>query len=133
MDNSETFRTEVRCGNDNYNDIPTVVAFSINEAEAAEIIRLAGIVRANGLYKIEKFDCRAQYLRYDPEEDPKEAKLAGEENEFRTEADVLNVSDEEFWFSAYIKHTDIEILSEQQGINDLVQHFGFERQAASLY
>jgi hypothetical protein len=133
MDNSKTFRTEVRCGNDNYNDIPTVVAFSINEADAAEIIRLAGIVRANGLYKIEKFDYRAQYLKYDPEEDPEEAKLAGEENEFRTEADVLNVGDEEFWFSAYIKHTDIEILSEQQGINDLVQHFGFERQAASLY
>ena len=133
MDNSKTFRTEVRCGNDNYNDIPTVVAFSINEASAAEIIRLAGIVKANGLYKIEKFDYRAEYLKYDPEEDPEEAKLAGEENEFRTEADVLNVSDEEFWFSAYIKHTDIEILSEQQSIDDLVQHFGFERQAASLY
>ena len=133
MDNSKTFRTEVRCGNDNYNDIPTVVAFSINEADAAEIIRLAGIVKANGLYKIEKFDYRAQYLKYDPEQDPEEAKLAGEENEFRTEADVLNVGDEEFWFSAYIKHTDIEILSEQQRINDLVQHFGFGRQAASLY
>jgi hypothetical protein len=133
MDNSKTFRTEVRCGNDNYNDIPTVVAFSINEADAAEIIRLAGIVRANGLYKIEKFDYRAQYLKYDPEEDPEEAKLAGEENEFRTEADVLNVSDEEFWFSAYIKHTDIEILSEQQRISDLIQHFRFERQEASLY
>jgi hypothetical protein len=130
MDNSKTFRTEVRCGNDNYNDIPTVVAFSISEADAAEIIRLAGIVRANGLYKIEKFDYRAQYLKYDPEEDPEEAKLAGEENEFRTEADVLNVSDEEFWFSAYIKHTDIEILSEQQRISDLIQHFRFERQEA---
>jgi hypothetical protein len=127
MDNSKTFRTEVRCGNDNYNDIPTVVAFSINEASAAEIIRLAGIVKTNGLYKIEKFDYRAEYLKYSPEEDPEEAKLAGEENEFRTEADVLNVSDEEFWFSAYIKHTDIEILSEQQSIDDLVEHFGFER------
>ena len=133
MDNSKTFRTEVRCGNDNYNDIPTVVAFSINEADAAELIRLAGIVKANGLYKIEKFDYRAQYLKYDPEQDPEEAKLAGEENEIRTEADVLNVSDEEFWFSAYIKHTDIEILSEQQSIDDLVQHFGFKRQSASSY
>jgi hypothetical protein len=132
MDNSKTYRTEVRCGN-NYNDIPTVVAFSINEASAAEIIRLAGIVKANGLYKIEKFDYRAEYLKYDPEEDPEEAKLAGEENQFRTEADVLNVSDEEFWFSAYIKHTDIEVLSEQYSIDDLVQHFGFEGQAASLY
>jgi hypothetical protein len=133
MDNSKTFRTEVRYGNDNYNDVPSVVEFCIDEATAAEIIRLAAIVNSNGLYKVEKFDYRARYLKCDPEEDPEESKLAGEENEFRTEADVLNVSDEEFWFSAYIKHTDIEILSEQQSIDDLVEHFGFERQAASLY
>jgi hypothetical protein len=126
MENSKTFRTEVRSSNDNYNDIPSVVAFSIDEADAAEIIRLAGIVKANGLYKIEKFDYRAQYLKYDPQEDPEEAKLAGEENEFRTEADVLNVSDTEFWFSGYIKHTDIEILGQQQRIDDLAKHFAFD-------
>jgi hypothetical protein len=130
MENSKTFRTEVRCAADNYNDIPTVVAFSIDQAGAAEIIRLAGIVKANGLYKIEKFDYRAQYLKYDSERDPEEAKLAGEENEFRTEADVLNVSDTEFWFSSYIKHTDIEILSEQQLIDDLAKHFAFDRTSA---
>jgi hypothetical protein len=127
MDNSKTFRTEARCGNDNYNDVPTVVEFTIDEATAAEIIRFAAIVKANDLYKVERFDYRATYLKYDPEQDPEDAKLAGEENEFRTEAEVLNVSDTEFWFSAYIKHTDIEILSEQQRIDDLVQHFFFER------
>jgi hypothetical protein len=130
MDNVKTFRTEVRCGNDNYNDIPSVVEFSIDEAAAAEIIRLAGIVTVNGLYKIEKFDYRARYLKYDPEQDPEDAELAGEENEFRTEADVLNVSDTEFWFSAYIKHTDIEVLSEQQGIDDLAKHFAINRALA---
>jgi hypothetical protein len=130
MDNVKTFRTEVRCGNDNYNDIPSVVEFSIDEAAAAEIIRLAGIVTANGLYKIEKFDYRARYLKYDPEQDPEDAELAGEENEFRTEVDVLNVSDTEFWFSAYIKHTDIEVLSEQQGIDDLANHFALDRALA---
>jgi len=127
MENSKTFRTEVRCGNDNYNDIPTTVEFNIDEATAADIIRLAGIVTTNGLYKVEKFDYRAKYLKYDPQQDPEEANLAGEENEFRTEADVLNVSDTEFWFSAYIKHTDIEVLSEQQRIDDLVKHFAFDR------
>lgn len=132
MDNSKTFRTEVRYGNDNYNDVPSVVEFCIDEATAAEIIRLA-IVKSNNLYKVEKFDYRARYLKCDPEEDPECAKLAGVENEFLTEADALNVSDKEFWFSAYIKHTDIEILSEQQPIDNLAQHFGFERQAASVY
>jgi len=133
MDNSKTFRTEVRYGNDNYNDVPSVVEFSIDETTAAEIIRLAAIVKSNDLHKVVKFDSRAMYLKYDPVEDPEDAKIAGEENEFRTEVDALNVSDKEFWFSAYIKHTDIEILSEQQRIDDLVQHFGCERPAASLY
>jgi hypothetical protein len=130
MQNSKTFRTEVRCGNDHYNDIPALVAFSIDEAAAAEIIRLAEMVKANGLYKIEKFDYRAQYLKYDPEQDPQEAELAGEENEFRTEADVLNITDTEFWFSGYIKHTDIEILSEQQRIDDLAKQFALDRTCA---
>jgi hypothetical protein len=130
MENSKAFRTEVRCGNDHYNDIPALVAFSIDEAAAAEIIRLAEMVKANGLYKIEKFDYRAQYLKYDPEQDPQEAELAGEENEFRTEADVLNITDTEFWFSGYIKHTDIEILSEQQRIDDLAKHFALDRTCA---
>jgi len=132
MDNSTTFRTEARCGNDHYNDVPTVVEFIIEEATAAEIIRLAAIVNTNGLYKVERFDYRARYLKFDPKENPEDAELAGEDNEFRTEADVLNVSDTEFWFSAYIKHTDIEVLSEQLRIEDLAQRFDLEARAVSL-
>ena len=67
MDNSKAFRTEVRSGNDNYNDVPSVVEFCIDEATAAEIIRLAAIVKSNDLYKVEKFDYRARYLKCDPE------------------------------------------------------------------
>jgi hypothetical protein len=132
MENSTTFRTEVRCGNDNYNDVPTVVEFIIEEATAAEIIRLAAIVNTNGLYKVERFDYRARYLKFDPKENREDADLAGEDNEFRTEADVLNVSDTEFWFSAYIKHTDIEVLSEQLRIDDLAQRFDLKKRAVSL-
>ncbi len=132
MDNSTTFRTEARCGNDHYNDVPTVVEFIIEEATAAEIIRLAAIVNTNGLYKVERFDYRARYLKFDPKENPEDAELAGEDNEFRTEADVLNVSDTEFWFSAYIQHTDIEVLSEQLRIEDLAQRFDLEARAVSL-
>ena len=132
MDNSTTFRTEARCGNDHYNDVPTVVEFIIEEATAAEIIRLAAIVNTNGLYKVERFDYRARYLKFDPKENPEDAELAGEDNEFRTEADVLNVSDTEFWFSAYIKHTDIEVLSEQLRIDDLAQRFDLKKRAVSL-
>ena len=80
VENSQSFRAEVRCGNDNYADIPTVVEFSIDEVGASEIIRLAEIVKAHGLYKVEKFDYRAKYLKYDPEQDPEDARPAKKTN-----------------------------------------------------
>jgi hypothetical protein len=129
----KTFRTDVDSDDNDYNDIPAVVEFTIDELTAAEITRLAGIVKANDLFKVVKFDCRAKYLKYDPEQDPDDANLAGKENDVRTEADVLNVSNTEFWFSGYIKHTDIEVLSERQCIEDLAKHFALGRQlSASL-
>ena len=36
---------------------------------------------------------------------------------------MLNVSDTSFCFSAYLKHTDVEIRSEWVLIADLVEHF----------
>jgi hypothetical protein len=95
-------------------------------------LKFLSAVKINDLYKVERFDYQAKYLKFDPTEDPENAALAGEENEFRTEADVLNVSDTEFWFSAYIKHTDIEVLSEQLRIDEIAKHFGLEKPAASL-
>jgi hypothetical protein len=126
MASSTTYRTAVRSG-DEFADIPAVAEFTVDQETAQEIIRLAGIVKSNGLYKVEKFDCRACYLRYDSEHDPEDAEDAGEANEIRTEADRLNVSDTEFWFSGYIKHTAVEIESEQQQIDDLCKHLGLDR------
>lgn len=131
LDDCKTFRTDVRCDNEHYNDVPTVVEFTIDGAIAAQIMRLAALVKANHLHKVEKFDYRARYLKYDPQQDPENARLAGEENEFRTEADLLNVTDQEFWFSAYIRHTDIKTSGEPQRVDDLIQHFALERPPAS--
>lgn len=125
MANSQTYRTEVR-SSDEFADTPAVVEFTVDEETAQEIIRLAGIVKANGLHKVEKFDCRASYLQYDPEQDPEKAKDAGKANEIRTEADRLIVSDTAFWFAGYIKHTAVEIESGQQRIDELAEHWGLE-------
>jgi hypothetical protein len=125
MASSRTYRTAVR-SSDEFADIPAMVEFTVDQETAQEIIRLAGIVKANDLHKVEKFDCRACYLKDDPEQDAEGATHAGDPNEVHTEADRLHVSDTEFWFSGYIKHTDIEIESEQQRIDDLAKHLGLE-------
>jgi hypothetical protein len=123
MINFKTYRTEVR-SSDEFCDIPALVEFTVDQETAREIIRLAEIVKANGLHKVEKFDCRACYLKVDPEQTLQDASDAGDNNKIHTEADRLNVSDTDFWFSGYIKHTAVEILSEQQRVDDLARHLG---------
>lgn len=115
------FHTEVRTDSD-YDEIPEAVTFEIDVATAREIARLAIWVKTNQVYKIEKFDARARYYRYDPASNSDQAIAAGEENDVRTDADCLNVSENDFWFSAYIKHTDVEILSERKRIWELLEH-----------
>lgn len=63
------YRTEVRTDSD-YDEIPEVVEFGIDEATARKIAQLQALVKANDLYKVEQFDYRARYYMHDPLEDP---------------------------------------------------------------
>jgi len=55
---------EVRSDSD-YADIPTLAKFSIDAATARKSSP-RGLVKAHGLYKVEKFDYRVTYLMHDP-------------------------------------------------------------------
>ena len=68
MQDDKLFRTEVS-SSDEFADLPADVEFSIDLATAREIVRLSAVVKEHGLYKVEKFDYRAQYLSHDDEED----------------------------------------------------------------
>ena len=103
---------------------PSATMFSIDAGTARRIVMLSELVKANDLHKVEGFDYRASFLQFDPATDPEDAAEAGEANTLRTECDVLVVTREDFYFSAYIKHTDIEISCEGVPINLLKEHFG---------
>jgi len=121
MQDDKLFRTEVS-SSDEYAVLPAVAEFSIDLSTAREILHLSAVVKAHGLYKVEKFDYRAQYLSHDDEEDSDQTD-SDDDRFVRTEADTLNVSDSHFWFAAYLKHTDIEISSQQLLVGDLISHF----------
>jgi hypothetical protein len=105
--------TDVRSDSD-YTDLPSKARFVITEADAQEINRLSALVAANGLHKVEKFDCRTSWLEGDDPDDFREA---------RSDLDKLNVSETEFWFSGYVKHTDVEMFSERQQISEMRDWF----------
>jgi hypothetical protein len=98
------YKSEVR-SDDEYADLPAVARFTVTEEDMTEIRRLAKIVADNGLFKVEKFDYRVQYYLTE-----------GGKKVERTDADTLNVNATEFWFAAYIKHTNTEILTKRYPI-----------------
>lgn len=113
----KTYRTGIRRSAD-IGELPDCVAFRIDEDSAREILKLSALVKEHGLYKVEKFDFRACYTRTQPVASEQVGSVPMQ-HIVSTEADCLNVSDSEFWFSAYLKHTDIQINSEAQSIADL--------------
>ena len=117
MTTSKNYRTEVRTDSD-YDEIPSVAVFTIEEATAQRILKLSALVKDHGLYKVEEFDFRTAFLKSDAEDE------IDEDDQASTEADCLNVSEREFWFSAIIKHTNVEIVTGRQSIAELESHFG---------
>ena len=110
--------------------VPLAAArFTIDNATAYEIVKLAALVRENKLRKVEKFDYRANFLRFAPSSD--DAAEVGEENLVRTEHDCLVVESDSFKFSAYIKDAYIEVSSESQPIADLIEHFNLAEKPTS--
>ena len=87
------YRTTVRSDNE-FAELPSVAVFTVDQHLASEIIRLAALVKASGLYKVEKFDYRTSFFEHDPVESPDKAEAAGDDNTVRTECDCLNVSED---------------------------------------
>jgi hypothetical protein len=91
-------RTDAECGN-----IPSEAKFVLFNSDAIEIRKLQKFLQDNGLYQVEKFDYRVEWLDNNGEDT-------------RTDSDCLHVSQTDFWFSAYLKHTNTEILTDRYNI-----------------
>lgn len=122
------YRSSVRSDSDD-GELPEVVEFSIDEATARDIVRLSTVVTANGLLKVEKSDRRARYYEHELVISLEAPGAEVDDNEAWTRADCLVVSETEFWFSAVLKHCDVEILSERQRIAELTDFFGIRAEA----
>lgn len=130
MADAKTYTAECSSSNE-HAAIPAVVAFSIDEAKAREIIKLAGLVKEHDLLRVKKFDYAADWLKTDPAESDEDAEDSDETSDDdddgpRTECDCLNVSEDGFWFSCILKHTDTEVCGAQQSIQELAEHFGLK-------
>lgn len=104
--------------------LPTKAVFTIDQATAQRIVRLSTLVKENSLFKTELFDSRVEYLSGTPEAGDDDIAGNDDRDGFWTEAETLNVTEAEFWFSAYLRHSETEFFTERQRIADLAKHFG---------
>lgn len=112
---------------DEYVELPDFAVFEIDLITAQEIAALSKIVKDNGLHKVEKFDYRVEYFDDNVVDDD------GPDvpNDIRIECPCLNVSDDQFWFTAYIKHTSAEICTDHVNIQTMLTFFGLEPESTT--
>lgn len=126
---SKSYIVEARSTN-GAEDTPDFASFCIDLAAARGIINLASLVRENGLHKVETFDSTASFHQYAP--GTEEAEEIGAENDVLLKAGCLNVDVSSFWFSGFVKHTDIEVVSTRLPIAELTSHFGLLENATQV-
>lgn len=108
MAKSIRFVREVRCG-DEYADVrPDKAHITVSPELAKRILSLAKEVKRLGVYKVVEFD-------YTP--DWKEQGV--KEPDWSIDCVTLNVTDEGFFWDAYIKHTNILLETERVTLADL--------------
>ena len=84
--------------------------YAIIDLDAATIERiktLSAAVRALKVYKVSEFDNDCDFMTADWDAEPDNGKVALKEFEGRMECNTLNVTDDDFFWSGYYKHSDI--------------------------
>ncbi len=115
-------------GAGDYDDAPDIAEFAITEDKAQEIVRLAKIVANNKLHTINKFDFTPNWVKIEHfvENDTGVEPVEEKRLSASTEGSTLTISDIQFWYSGYIKHTDIKFRTDRFSIKELAEHFDLD-------
>lgn len=115
-------KLDVNCTED-YESYPICAIVDLDEDAANKIRLFSRFVQNNGLYKLEKFDYRPLWLGHDVLEDEP---LTDEDRADTVPVEMvcLNVSGDDFWWSAYLKSSGVLIETRKVLIADLPKLIG---------
>jgi len=105
--------------NEFYADVADYVAIDLDMEKIDRIRRLSAVVRELEVYRISAFDCDCEFLVSDYEAAPKNGKVAVMEFKGRMECTTLNVTDSDFHWSGYYRHTSVRWESESVSLSAL--------------
>jgi len=83
------------------------------------IRRLSTVVRELDVYSISEFNYDCEFMVVDYEADPENGKVATKQFEGRMECTMLNVTDCNFFWTGYYKHTSVRWESESVPLSAL--------------
>ena len=93
--------------NSDFFEAADYVVVELNVERVNRIRKLSAVVKDLGVYRISEFNYDCEFMVDDYEADLEHGKVAMKEFEGRTECNTLNVTDNNFFWSGYYKHTSV--------------------------
>lgn len=90
-----------------FSEAADYAVIDLNAERIDRIRKLSAVVRELEVYRISEFDYDSGFTVTDYEADPENVKVAIKEFEGRMECNTLNVTDNNFFWSGYYKHTSV--------------------------
>jgi hypothetical protein len=98
----------VHDNNEFFSDNADYAVIDLDATLIERIKKLAVVVRQMKAYKISEFNHACDFMAADWDAEPDNGKVALKEFEGRMECITLNVTADEFFWSGYYKHTDVQ-------------------------
>lgn len=90
-----------------FSEAADYASVELTAGSIARIRELASVVRNLEVYRISEFNYGCDFTVADYEADPENGKVATKEFEGQMECNTLNVTDNNFFWSGYYKHTSV--------------------------
>lgn len=100
------------------NDYPICALVDLDETSMSRIRLFAAFVKENDLFRVEGFDYSPTWYNVDVDESEHLSGESGAEIA-SVECVCLNVSADSFWWSAFLKNSDIEIETDKTPIQTI--------------
>ena len=97
----------VRDNSEFFSDNADYAIIDLDVASIERIKTLSAAVRDLKVYKVSEFNHGCDFMTADWEAEPDNGKVRLKEFEGRMECNTLNVTDDDFFWSGYYKHTDV--------------------------
>lgn len=120
-----------------FSEAADYAVIDLNAEKIDRIRKLSAVVRDLEVYRISEFNYDCDFTVADYEADPENGKVTMKEFEGRMECNTLNVTDNNFFWSGYYKHTSVRWESasvplttlDEDGDYDLREVIGDEQEA----